>query len=54
MFSGTVNEETFQYAHEYFFYVSVDIPFYVFGQAMNPVIRSDESTKFQWYRLLQG
>ena len=38
MFGGTVNEETFHYAREYFFYISLGIPFYMFGQAMNPVI----------------
>ena len=37
MFGGTVNEETFHYAQEYFFYISLGIPFYMFGQAMNPV-----------------
>ena len=38
IFGGTVNEATFQYAKEYFFYISLGIPFYMFGQAMNPVI----------------
>ena len=41
MFGGTVNEETFHYAQEYFFYISLGIPFYMFGQAMNPVIRGN-------------
>ena len=46
MFGGTVNEETFRHSQEYFFYISLGIPFYIFGQAMNPVIRADGSPKF--------
>lgn len=46
MFGGTVNEETFAYSKEYFFWISVGIPFYMFGQAMNPIIRADGSQKF--------
>ena len=40
MFGGTVNEETFRHSQEYFFYITLGIPFYMFGQAMNPVIRA--------------
>lgn len=32
MFGGTVNEETFRLSKEYFFYISLGIPFYMFGQ----------------------
>lgn len=32
MFGGTVNEETFRLSKEYFFYISLGIPFYIFGQ----------------------
>ena len=46
MFGGTVNEETFRHAQEYFFYITLGIPFYMFGQAMNPVIRADGSPRF--------
>ena len=46
MFGGTVNAETFKHSREYFFYISLGIPFYMFGQAMNPVIRADGSPKF--------
>ena len=46
MFGGRVNEETFNESKEYFFWITMGIPFYVFGQAMNPVIRSDGSPKF--------
>ncbi len=43
MFGGTVNNETFNNSKEYFFWISLGIPFYMFGQAMNPVIRADAS-----------
>lgn len=46
MFGGTVNEETFRCSKEYFFWISLGIPFYMFGQAMNPIIRADGSPKF--------
>ncbi len=54
MFGGTVNEETFTYSKEYFFYISLGIPFYMFGQAMNPVIRADGSPKFAMVSTLAG
>ena len=53
-FGGTVNRETFDYSREYFFYITLGIPFYVFGQAMNPVIRSDGSPKFAMASTLAG
>ena len=54
MFGGTVNEETFHHSKEYFFYISLGIPFYMFGQAMNPVIRADGSPKFAMASTLAG
>ena len=54
MFGGTVNEETFHYAQEYFFYISLGIPFYMFGQAMNPVIRADGNPRFAMTSTLAG
>ena len=54
MFGGTVNEETFRHSREYFFYITLGIPFYMFGQAMNPVIRADGSPKLQWFQHLPG
>lgn len=54
LFGGTVNKETFQYANEYFFYISLGIPFYMFGQAMNPIIRADGSPKFAMLSTLAG
>lgn len=53
-FGGTVNEETFNYSEEYFFYITLGIPFYMFGQAMNPVIRADGSPKFAMLSTLAG
>ena len=46
MFGGRVNEETFAQAQEYFFWIALGIPFYMFGQALNPIIRSDGSPQF--------
>ena len=54
MFGGTVNMETFGYSKEYFFYITLGIPFYMFGQAMNPVIRADGSPKFAMISTLAG
>ena len=54
MFGGTVNEETFRQSQEYFFWITVGIPFYMFGQAMNPIIRSDGSPKFAMFSTLAG
>ena len=54
MFGGTVNEETFFYSKEYFFYISLGIPFYMFGQSMNPVIRADGNPKFAMASTLTG
>ena len=54
MFGGTVNEGTFAYSREYFFYITLGIPFYMFGQAMNPIIRADGSPKFAMAATLAG
>lgn len=53
-FGGKVNDETFRHSREYFTYISIGIPFYMFGQAMNPVIRSDGSPKFAMAATLAG
>lgn len=39
MFGGTVNEETFAYAREYFFFITLGLPLYMFGQAVNNMLR---------------
>lgn len=54
MFGARVNEETFRLSKEYFFWITLGIPFYMFGQAMNPVIRSDGSPGFAMGTLLTG
>ncbi len=54
MFGGTVNAETFYHSRQYFFWITLGIPFYMFGQAMNPVIRSDGSPRFAMISTLAG
>ena len=54
MFGGKVNDETFRCSQEYFFYITLGIPFYMFGQAMNPVIRADGSPRFAMISTLVG
>ena len=54
MFGGTVNAETFRYSQEYFFYITLGIPFYMFGQSMNPIIRADGNPKFAMLSTLVG
>ena len=54
MFGGTVNAETFHHSKEYFFYISLGIPFYMFGQAINPIIRADGNPKFAMVSTLAG
>lgn len=53
-FGGKVNTETFQLSKEYFFWITLGIPFYMFGQAMNPIIRADGSPKFAMLSTLAG
>ncbi len=54
LFGGTVNEQTFALSKEYFFWIALGVPFYVFGQAMNPVIRADGSPRFAMASTLAG
>ena len=54
VFGGTVNPETFRHSKEYFFWIAIGIPFYMFGQAMNPIIRADGSPKFAMISTLAG
>lgn len=54
MFGARVNEETFRLSKEYFFWITLGVPFYMFGQAMNPIIRSDGSPRFAMITLLTG
>lgn len=54
VFGGGVNAQTFDLSKEYFFYITLGVPFYMFGQAMNPVIRADGSPKFAMISTLAG
>ena len=54
MFGGKVNEETYQCAQEYFFWIALGVPFYMFGQAVNPIIRSDGSPRFAMFATVVG
>lgn len=54
LFGGTVNEETFALSQEYFFYIALGIPFYMFGQALNPIIRADGNPRFAMISTLAG
>ena len=53
-FGGNVNEETYSFAKEYFFWISLGVPLYVFGQAANPIIRADGSPKFAMISTVSG
>ena len=49
-----VNAETFKHSKEYFFYITLGIPFYMFGQTLNPIIRADGNPKFAMGSTLAG
>ena len=53
-FGGRINAETFRQSQEYFFYITLGIPLYMFGQCLNPVIRSDGSPRFAMVSTLLG
>ena len=46
LFGGAVNARTFELSKEYLFWIALGIPFYMFGQAMNPIARADGSPGF--------
>ena len=54
LFGARVNRETYDLSREYFFWISLGIPFYMFGQAINPVIRADGSPRFAMVSTLAG
>ena len=54
LFGARVNEETFQMSKEYFFWIALGVPFYMFSQAMNPIVRSDGSPRFSMATLVIG
>lgn len=53
-FGARVNEQTFQLASEYFFWIVLGFPFYMFGQGMNPVIRADGDPRYAMKVTLAG
>lgn len=54
LFGANVNPETYAMARQYFFYICLGLPFYMFGQTLNPIIRSDGSPKFAMASTLAG
>ena len=54
MFGGTVNDETFAFSKEYLFYITMGIPFYMFGQCVNPIIRGDGNPRFAMMVTVSG
>ncbi len=53
-FGGTVNDRTFELSKEYFTIISIGVPFYMFGQCLNPIIRSDGNPKFAMMSTVAG
>ena len=54
LFGARVSAETFRLSREYFSYIALGVPFYMFGQALNPIVRSDGSPRFAMVSLLAG
>lgn len=54
LFGGNVNNETFVFAKEYFLIIAIGIPFYMFGQGINPIIRSDGNPRFAMVSIMIG
>lgn len=53
-FGGKVNPETYARSREYFTIIALGIPFYMFGEAMNPIIRSDGNPRYAMLATLSG
>lgn len=49
-----VSELTRTYAKDYFQWIAIGVPFYMFGQGMNPIIRSDGSPRVAMAATLAG
>ncbi len=52
--TSEISDLTRTYANQYFTWIAVGVPFYVFGQAMNPIIRSDGSPRIAMAATLAG
>ncbi|MGN0968258.1 MAG: MATE family efflux transporter [Oscillospiraceae bacterium] len=48
------NAKALAMGKEYLFWIALGIPFYIFSQALNPIIRSDGSPRFAMATLLTG
>ncbi|MCB8611693.1 polysaccharide biosynthesis C-terminal domain-containing protein, partial [Faecalibacillus faecis] len=47
-------ENNFAYAREYFVYIMIGIPFFMFSNGMNSIIRADGSPQFAMISTLIG
>ncbi|TDW20574.1 putative MATE family efflux protein [Breznakia blatticola] len=54
MFGGAINEQTFELSNEYFFFITIGLPFYMLGQTLNPIIRADGNPKYAMFATLSG
>ena len=54
LFGAGVNARVLSLSREYFFWITLGIPFYMFGQAMNPIIRADGNPKFAMISTIAG
>ncbi|MCD8295262.1 MAG: MATE family efflux transporter [Clostridia bacterium] len=54
LFGANPDAESYPLAQEYLFWIAIGIPFYMFGQAMNPIIRSDGSPTYAMVTLVSG
>ena len=54
VFGAGKGTQIYAYAEEYFFTITLGIPLYLFGQAVNPIIRSDGAPRFAMAATLSG
>ena len=55
VFGGNINEEIcYNYAKEYLLIICLGLPFYIIGQGLNNLIRSDGSPKFAMFATILG
>ncbi len=54
LFGANTEAESYPLAQEYLFWIAIGIPFYMFGQAMNPIIRSDGRPGYAMITLVAG
>lgn len=54
LFKENVNKEIFVYTKKYFLIIAIGILFYMFGQGINPIIRSDGNPRFAMISIMIG